>query len=1010
MEKKRYDAFISYRHCETDSFVAKTLEKKLETLKLPKNIQSTTNITKIDRIFRDEDELPVATNLSDQIEYALKESEYLICLCSPRYLESKWCMKEIETFIGLYGREKILLVLVDGEPNEAFPELLTKEDVKEIDENGNEIIKTRYIEPLAADVRGKDNKERKKKIEDTTLRLSAAMLGINYDDLKQRHRERKLKQTMSAITVAFVCMLIFSLTCLGMLLRIQKQSLEIQAQSDEIQKQSNEILKKSVEIEEKNVEIESQYNEISTKYAITTASNCLDLIDQGRKADAIYALRNVLPDSMDDTEKPYTPEAHYMLSCALDLYPKEFTNYSAYEFTSSPTDVISNGKDYVAVVDESKFLYVFNLNDNRSYSAKLDIYTHYQNNVAAFVDDDNIVYQTSDKTLVKYNVRTNKSVTLMEPEPESTDLFSSFNISPERYVFSNPNSKYYIVSTSETLNFFEKSTDNIAFTINVNDYLSEEESMQVWTGFSCANISDNDKYLAISFDNPSGKCILCLDVELKKKLYQDEVDKFSYLHDLKVYDDGIMYSCATFNTTIFKCIDLKSGKKVWERDDFGLAIGDFFHGMTVHDVDCLTVISYDKFLFIDKKTGETIFEDYMSTKIAYALPVNSTSLFVLLEDGDNFRYLPEYSTELSGTSFSHSPNMKIDSAFITDSGLIIVPNSVNYISFYKFSEGVEETQVYELNSTEVTSVSDDFKYYITREREEGSTYSMNVYELETNKRMLTIKTESGDLAFIKDDSSKVVLLSPDKCAVYNIEDASKLFSINAVEDYISTKKLSNDKTVIYSFVTGTFRAYSLTDGRKLGEITFDDYEIQDKVFVVGEKNLIIYFKFDSPNVEIYDFTTGELINSVYVGADYASNYVVSDDGKYLYVNFPNGTRNFYALDEDLTKVNSLYVDYADGDEFRSIGETDMYLVDSFNKFILLNKDLKPISYYDISNIFDIDTENKVIYLMDEDYDEDKTLITTIPYYDYDDLIRFADEYLGDYYPSESTREQFNILQ
>ena len=77
------------------------------------------------------------------------------------------------------------------------------------------------------------------------------MLGINYDDLKQRHRERKLKQTMSAITVAFVCMLIFSLTCLGMLLRIQKQSLEIQAQSDEIQKQSNEILKKSMNDEQK---------------------------------------------------------------------------------------------------------------------------------------------------------------------------------------------------------------------------------------------------------------------------------------------------------------------------------------------------------------------------------------------------------------------------------------------------------------------------------------------------------------------------------------------------------------------------------------------------------------------------------------------------------------------------------------------------------------------------------------------------------------------------------------
>ena len=33
-----YDAFISYRHCESDSFVAEKIHRKLESFKLPKSV------------------------------------------------------------------------------------------------------------------------------------------------------------------------------------------------------------------------------------------------------------------------------------------------------------------------------------------------------------------------------------------------------------------------------------------------------------------------------------------------------------------------------------------------------------------------------------------------------------------------------------------------------------------------------------------------------------------------------------------------------------------------------------------------------------------------------------------------------------------------------------------------------------------------------------------------------------------------------------------------------------
>ena len=101
-EEKNYkfDAFISYRHCELDKFVAENLHKILETDELPKDIKKKLGITgrTFKRVFRDQEELPLTSNLEDPIIDALNNSKYLIVICSPRLSASLWCKKEIETF------------------------------------------------------------------------------------------------------------------------------------------------------------------------------------------------------------------------------------------------------------------------------------------------------------------------------------------------------------------------------------------------------------------------------------------------------------------------------------------------------------------------------------------------------------------------------------------------------------------------------------------------------------------------------------------------------------------------------------------------------------------------------------------------------------------------------------------------------------------------------------------------------------------------------------------------
>ena len=151
MEQQKYCAFISYRHVSPDSDIAKALHTAIETYGIPGSIKKQTGRKKMGKVFRDQEELPLSADLGADIEAALEASDWLICVCSPRYLESRWCLREAEYFLQHKGRDHILAVLAEGEPADSFPEALCHETR----ENG-EIVD---VEPLAADLRGENRKK-----------------------------------------------------------------------------------------------------------------------------------------------------------------------------------------------------------------------------------------------------------------------------------------------------------------------------------------------------------------------------------------------------------------------------------------------------------------------------------------------------------------------------------------------------------------------------------------------------------------------------------------------------------------------------------------------------------------------------------------------------------------------------------------------------------------------------------------------------------------------------------
>ena len=196
MSERGFTAFISYRHQSPDMDVAQRLHTAIETYRIPAGIRKKTGRKKMGLVFRDQEELPLSSDLGKDIETALDNSEWLIAVCSPRYLESRWCMRELEYFIEKKGKSRVLTILTEGEPQDSFPKAL------QFQKNGEGIPQP--VEPLAADVRAETTAESLKKLKKEKLRLLAPILGVSYDDLRMRERQRRRKRIASLTAAALV--------------------------------------------------------------------------------------------------------------------------------------------------------------------------------------------------------------------------------------------------------------------------------------------------------------------------------------------------------------------------------------------------------------------------------------------------------------------------------------------------------------------------------------------------------------------------------------------------------------------------------------------------------------------------------------------------------------------------------------------------------------------------------------------------------------------------------------
>jgi hypothetical protein len=202
MPLPRYAAFVSYRHRPRDRRWAILIMQSLETYRTPVTLVNEAFPDRIGRLYRDEDEGSAASDLSEQIKEALRASDHLIVICSPDTPGSRWVSQEIEFFQSLGKGDRIIPLLIAGEPDESFPEALRRRRVVAHGPDGVYEVAWQKIEPVAADVRPRRDESSRRTEHRAVLRLAAALLGCRYDDLAQREAERARALMRNRLIVA----------------------------------------------------------------------------------------------------------------------------------------------------------------------------------------------------------------------------------------------------------------------------------------------------------------------------------------------------------------------------------------------------------------------------------------------------------------------------------------------------------------------------------------------------------------------------------------------------------------------------------------------------------------------------------------------------------------------------------------------------------------------------------------------------------------------------------------
>lgn len=891
----KYDAFISYRHADLDMYIAKRLHKGLETFKVPRAVVKKSGKKNIKRVFRDQEELPIGSNLGDNIESALAESEFLIVICSPRTPESYWVQKEISTFITMHGRENVLAVLIEGEPEQSFPELLL------VDDEGNP------VEPLAADVRGNTKREIGKKLKTEIMRLAAPLLSCSYDDLRQRHRERKMRRT------AAMCGIIALLAVLFGAYSTYNAALIRQNYEGKLRNQS--------------------------KYLADTS---LTLLEEGDRRAAVLVALEALPTA--DNDKPYVAEAQYALSQALYCYDTgsqiQMDRIMHHDLPVSDLWLNEEGTMLLSV-DQGDNVYVWNTEDGSKLAQ-----------IAPRVNESGYINE------VKGAILWGEHIILCEEQSLRSVSFDG----QEEWYTENPAGTIYCEFALESLliacvnsdevNFYDISNgrliDNMP-NLQENSYTDDMAFNADQTKFAVSHLSSGEGFGAGSVSIYDFETRTITDVPV----YGDIIAEVEFATDDNLlavsilYDDIDDYEWSEATGYIQKIND-KDGTTIWqntyeyqvagyEASSAQIKSRSYADEVTgeIHDE---VLMSVDNKAFTwDNATGEEIAETRVDSSIVrffiaesngFTFLAGSNGTIDIVDMTEGFRY----SAQAIQTG-------KVLSDMVIGNGMIVVRAYASpdlTVMRYQKGTGLVTLEKYD-NSIQSIQYSADETYYAVRLNDTNAKNSVSFYRTQDNTFVGTwIDAEdvyASAYGFV-DDTLYMEVCSNGNIIFYDVESGEE--EIMPAEEGLTFAEcdLNEEHSLAFLYDGRKYEVFDL----KQKKVLFSG-EVEEYIFggILAEDGKHAYCSIKDKGVCILDLETGDVTLIELDGYQVLSNgevqdaFAISQDGELLAVSCMDGVLRVLDLKEMKTVseipfagVNRRFIQFSEDDTKIMLQGDDYY--------------------------------------------------------------------------------------
>ncbi len=902
----KYDAFISYRHAPLDLFVAEKLHKMLENFKVPrlasdelKKQGKDTVKRSISRVFRDRDELPLSSNLSDTIEEALAHSEFLIVICSPRTKESLWVQKEISMFVAMHGREKVLAVLIEGEPDESFPEQLTKEEIAFVRLDGTKEIQQKTIEPLAADVRGKNKKEVEKKLKEELLRLVAPILGCEYDDLKQRHRERRFKRMLTASLVAAGVFLVFGGVSLVM-------ALQIRAQSQIITRQYEDILKRQ---------------------SISMANMSQSLLKEGDRIAAILVAQEALSE-----ESGYTEQAQQALADALYVYDSE-THLAAMHSLKMDGIIeyveVSPDKKLLLAVDSAGNVKVWNVTAGSeifSVDATADFTLLDYDGRFGFVDDFHIFAQT-EQGIAVYNIA------------NGTEKYHIKQVG-SCYVKANAEAKIIVVCDMETFAVYDAVTGT-----ELARYGEEKD----WDWLETMTMNPDGTLLAAEVDLPNNdRALVVIDLEkqqivLERMLVDENIRNMVFGTDGKlavitVQGELLDYENYEYLVQMFDPDKAQEGnaEPLWERAFGGQVLSEL---IPHEEAGQLIIQKYDSMEGVDWNDGTTIATIELDNEIVGASVLSETSIMLMGRDGISCNWNPETGFGYISDGFFKASSDNLKQMWRSAASFALLSHQSNCVTVYGIPQKENIATLYSFENFIQDVIVSKYKDRCLVKMYIGDDVQ-NVFLFDVKERKILqeyqFDTQMYEICFAGENDEYIAAVSDTELSLYDSNGTLReCYTLDGYVDNVFGVDETGTKMVLA--IDDRIEQINLTTGEVLLSHSVDINNVSH-YFAIGKKQEIcVVLETTSGTMTSYDFATMQPKRSVEANVAFITSAFMDETEQFLFVSYLDNTLEVY--DSRTLMLLHTYTEFVSNmDKCVAVPQQDAFLLYGLTDGYLCSRD------------------------------------------------------------------------